>query len=302
MAFSRYSGVLTFLTLLVFAIANTSFAKSQVEIDNSKTLVNKALLLGNIKVLVNYHPFNIRRPNTENLQYRLFYDDVEYLSEQVVTQGNSRIFLQDLDNNNPAEVIVKTYSGGAHCCSNFSIYTWQNSQFVKTELAGLDGGGGEFRDLDGDESPEFITVDQSFLYKFSSYASSFPPSIILKFDQGEFKNVTDQYPDELAKTASQMHKFLLTAKSQNQGNVNGILAGFVAQKLLMGEYREGWDFMLNHYDRNSQWGLEIHQGEAVVGQYPNFPTALQQFLMQRGYLDETRQPVVKQQEAVINQT
>jgi hypothetical protein len=287
MAFSRYSGVLTFLTLFIVAITNTSFTKSQIEIDNSKTLTNKALLLGSIKVLVNYHPFNISRSTTENLQYRIFYNDVEYLNQKVTIQGNSRIFLKDLDNNDLAEVIVKTYSGGAHCCTTFRIYTWKDSAFIKTELEGLDSSGGEFRDLDGDKSPEFITMDQSFLYKFSSYASSFPPSLILKFNQGEFKNVTHRHPDELAKIASQMREILLTAESQKQGNVNGILAGYVAQKILMGEYQEGWDFMLNHYDRNSQWGLEIYREEKVIGQYPDFPTALQQFLIQQEYLDKT---------------
>jgi hypothetical protein len=294
MVVSRYSGVLTFLTLLMFAIANMNFAKSQVEIANSTTLENKTLLLDSIKVLVSYRPFMIRHPTQDNLQYRLFYNDVEYLSETATTQG-SHIFLKDLDNNEIAEVIVRTYSGGAHCCTNFSVYTWQNSEFVKSRLESLDGSGGEFRDLDGDQVPEFITVNQDFLYKFSSYASSFPPSLILKFHQGEFKNVTHQYPEELARTASQMYKVLLTANSQKQGNVNGILAGYVAQKTMMGDYQEAWDFMLAHYDQDSDWGLDIYHQNEVVGQYPDFPTALKQFLIQQGYLDETGKPVTSDQ-------
>jgi len=73
--------------------------------------------------------------------------------------------------------------------------------------------------------------------------------------------------------------------------VNGILAGYVAQKALLGEYEEGWKFMLANYDRTSEWGLAIYQENREIGKYPNFPTALRAFLIQQGYLDKNGKPI-----------
>ena len=75
------------------------------------------------------------------------------------------------------------------------------------------------------------------------------------------------------------------------GEVNGILAGYVAQKILLGEYQQGWDFMLAHYDRQSDWGLEITAGDRAVGHYSDFPAALRAFLIEQGYLTRQGQPI-----------
>jgi len=74
--------------------------------------------------------------------------------------------------------------------------------------------------------------------------------------------------------------------------VNGILAGYVAQKILLGEDEEGWNFMLARYDRDYDWGLDIYddQGE-VVGRYPDFPSALRAFLIDTGYLSPNGEPL-----------
>ncbi len=100
-----------------------------------------------------------------------------------------------------------------------------------------------------------------------------------------FKNVTRQHFQELKSTAWRMYQAFVEAKKENY-EVNGILAGYVAQKILLGEYEEGWKFMLANYDRTSDWGLEIYQGEEVVGKYLDFPTALRAFLIEKGYLDK----------------
>jgi hypothetical protein len=66
--------------------------------------------------------------------------------------------------------------------------------------------------------------------------------------------------------------------------VNGILAGYVAQKILLGEYEDGWKFMLANYDRSDDSGLDISRNNEVVGKYRDFPTALRAFLIEQGYL------------------
>ncbi len=281
-----------FLTILSSAIltgANPAQAQTQIKIDyETPAFENKELTMGAVKVLVDYKPFNLEQGDSlesKNLYYRIFYNDVEQKERKAFTLNNSSILLKDLDENNIPEVIISTNSGGAHCCTNFIIYTWQKNQFFETEIGNLNAGGGVFKDLNGDGRIEFLTEDNAFLYLFSSYAGSFPPSQILSFNNGEFKNVTRQYSQELKSTAWQMYQAFLESKKEGY-EVNGILAGYVAEKILLGEYEAGWKFMLANYDRTSDWGLEIYRGEKVIGKYPNFPTALKAFLIKEGYLSQ----------------
>lgn len=282
----RNKGLLTLLLSINLTLASPVLAETKIEIDSQDAFNDQELSSGAIKVLVNYRPYNFEQGDSSennNLQYRIFYDGVEQINKKTFTVFTGGVSLQDLDTNGIPEVIVETYSGGAHCCTNFKIYTWRNNQFIEQDTGFLDGSGGEFSDLDEDGKIEFVTSDNSFLYKFSSYAASFPPSLVLSFRNGELQDTTRQHPKELRSRAWQMYQSFLEAKKGNYP-VNGFLAGYVAQKILLGEYQQGWDFMLAHYDKTSDWGLdEIQDGERVP-KYPDFPTALRAFLIEQGYL------------------
>lgn len=217
------------------------------------------------------------------VQYTLLYNGQPQLEQIQESTAYGAVSLEDLDADGIAEVIIRTYSGGAHCCTNHTIHRWQGDRFQTTETGFRDGEGGSFRDLDGDGRLEFVAFDNAFLYAFSSYAGSFPPSQILALQDGQFVDVTRQYPEELRAIANQMHEAVLTVQS-NTNEVNGILAGYVAQMILLGEYEQGWAFMLDNYDRTSDWGLEIYKDGQVVYRYPDFPAALEAFLTNQGYL------------------
>lgn len=277
----------TLCTLMFFMMAATpAIAATELSIDgDTPAFQNRELTAGAIRVSVSYRPYNsgADNPNEENnLRYQLYHSGSLKVEDAAATMFVGGVKLQDLDNNGSSEVIVQTYSGGAHCCTNFTIYDWQGERFTKTETGNSDGGGGEFKDLDGDRRLEFVTYDNAFLYTFSSYAGSFPPSRILSYRNGQFANVTRNYPQELRSTAWRMYQAF--QERRGDSDINGLLAGYVAQKILLGEYQQGWDFMLVHYDRNSDWGLDIYQGDRVVGRYRDFPTALRQFLIEQGYL------------------
>lgn len=251
---------------------------------------HRELTADGIKVSVSYQPPDYEALSEANLQYQIYHNEELYIDTAETTFGHGSVNLQDLDSSGTPEVIVTTYTGGAHCCTIYSIYSWQDNEFAKTQTVPLDGGGGQFKDLDGEGNVEFITRDQAFFYAFSSYAGSFPPSLILTFDQGQFDDTTPQFESQLRSTAWQMYQAIVQGKQEGL-NINGMLAGYVAQKILLGEYEQAWDFMQVHYDRTSDWGLEIYSdtGE-VMGRYPDFPTALQAFLIQLGYLDANGQP------------
>ena len=264
---------------------------AQIKIDNdTSSFKNREIISGAVKVSVSYVKQENFADTNSNLQYQIFYNNALQVSSEAYTRFVGTVLLNDLDNDGTSEVITQTFSGGAHCCTNFTIYTKQNNRFVKLETGLLDGDGGAFQDLDGDKTFEFVTYDNSFLYTFSSYAGSFAPSLIYAFKNGKFENVTRKYNKLLKSELWQMYQAFLKNKKENF-EVNGVLAGYVAQKALLGEYQQGWEFMLANYDRTSDWGLSIYQGTQDVGRYSNFPTALKAFLIKQGYLDKNGRPL-----------
>jgi hypothetical protein len=269
----------------------TSLASTKLDFDHEQPLKNQVIRSGKIKVQVSYQPLDLKEPvdnnsDSENVFYKIFYNDKLYQENSSYSAfGVGYVELRDLDNNGTDEIIVSTYSGGAHCCTSLVIYTWQKDKFIRAETGFLDGMGGSFEDLDQDNNYEFVTIDNAFLYAFSSYAGSFPPSLIYTFKQGKLEDITRKYPQELRKTLSDMEKALQLAK-QEKTEVNGILAGYVAQKILLGEYEEAWQFLLDNYDKTSDWGLDIYSESTVIGKYPDFPTALKNFLLKNGYLSQ----------------
>jgi hypothetical protein len=198
--------------------------------------------------------------------------------------------LEDLDSDGNPEVVLQAYTGGAHCCMAITTYTWQNDQFQSIVFDYLDAGGGIFEDLDDDGLTEFVTLDNAFFYTFSSYAGSYPPSVILTFQDGAYIDTTTQFRQRLGSTAWDMYQSVEERDDEGY-EINGLLAGYVAQKIRLGQYQEGWDFMLARYERDNDWGLQIYDNDGnVVKEYENFPSALEAFLQELGYLDTNGNP------------
>ena len=266
-----------------------SATKFEVKSD-SPTASAQTLISGPIKVVISSQKSGDQFLSEYALNYEVFYNNAQKFKANVSTWVMGTLELKDVDRDTIPEVIVSTYSGGAHCCTNFTIHGWKNTESITTETGLLDSDGGAFKDLDGDGIQEFLTVDNAFLYAFDSYAGSFAPTRIYQYKAGKLVDVTRNYPKVLRAHAWQMYEAL----QQNQKELNsqnGVLAGYVAQKILLGEYQQGWNLMLARYDRKSEWGLEIYKGDKVVGKHPDFPTALKVFLSNTGYLDKSRIPI-----------
>jgi hypothetical protein len=132
----------------------------------------------------------------------------------------------------------------------------------------------------------FEIPDNAFLYAFASYAASFTPLKILTVENGAVKDVSR---DPRYRPAHESHLKSLIAEVPEE-DVNGFLAGYVAEKSLLGEGREAWELMLGHYDRASDWGLDsCDQPLGDDGNCPGktvhrtFPEALERLLNDSGY-------------------
>lgn len=277
---------------LLSAIALTLLVQfpaiAEIEVDisyDTPSFKDKELISKPIKVTLSYNKQENYDDNIKNLHYQIYYDGVPRNKFSIYAVAGS-VFLQDLDGNKIPEVIVRTFSGGAHCCTNFIFHTWLNNRFVKTETGLLDGGGGRLEDLDKDGKLEFVSNDNSFYYAFDSYAGSFPASQIYTFNNGKLEDVTRKHVKFLRSRLQEMYQAFVQSKKEGNG-ANGILAGYVAQKALLGEFQQGWKFMLANYDRTSDWGLIIYREGKEVGRHPNFPTALRLFLIEQGYINNS---------------
>ncbi|ASC74200.1 putative thylakoid lumen protein [Halomicronema hongdechloris C2206] len=272
-------------------LATPAVAQTRLEIGpGAEWLENRELTAGSVRVDVSYQPFGFDGPPPEedNFRYRIYYRDRLQLEDSAMAYFGSSVELQDLDSDGTAEVITEYYSGGAHCCMMITTYGLRGDTFIEIPFAPLDGGG-RFRDLNQDGHSEFITTDNAFLYAFGSYAGSFPPTVIMTFQSGRFIDTTAQFRDYLRGHAWQMYQALLRAQDHD-GEVNAVLAGYVAQKIRLGEFEQAWEFMQVHYDRQDEWGLDIYDDGEPIGRHPDFPKALRQFLIDLGYLMPNGQP------------
>jgi len=187
-------------------------------------------------------------------------------------------------------VVFSSYTGGAHCCSDTRILT--SSRDGKTwnevELGPIDGGPLKVRDLNGDGRYEFAFRDNAFLYTFGCYACSTAPFHVLQLQDGKLIDASARVEFRPHHVTSLQQIIEWAADDMD---MNGFLAGYVAQKILLGEGPQAWKFMLEYYDRKSDWGLvscsvkENEKGECPQGKKVTltFPQALERFYKDVGY-------------------
>ena len=193
----------------------------------------------------------------------------------------------DPSNSRP-EVVVSFYTGGAHCCSDTSVVTSSpdGAAWTTVHVGEFDGAPLLASDLDGDGRYEFATRDNAFLYTFACYACSTAPLEVLAVENGAVKNVTTEQRFKPAHESTL--KFIIEEVPDSE--VNGFLAGYVGEKILLGEGKEAWNLMLAYYDKSSDWGLEscdkpLDENGECPGKAVKltFPEALERMLKENGY-------------------
>jgi len=183
--------------------------------------------------------------------------------------------------NNTPEFFISRFSGGAHCCAQIHIL-----DLVAGQWRIIDGGswnGDEIipEDADGDGEQEIVHGDDRFLYRYSCYACAAPPVRVFKLIQGALADVTLS-PLYRPRDEKDLPNFQQGCANHD----NGACASYVAAASRLGRHDEAWHFMLDHYDRKSDWGLKDcalrdDKGNCLADiQYKSYPDALAAFLQQ----------------------
>src|SRR6476469_6039363 len=80
--------------------------------------------------------------------------------------------LKNVDDDSRLEVLVDTFTGGAHCCFQTDVLDYVSAKKYGRVRGHWRDAGYNLRDLDGDGRPEFVTADARFAYEFAPYAFS----------------------------------------------------------------------------------------------------------------------------------
>jgi hypothetical protein len=97
------------------------------------------------------------------------------LLEMVSDWWITRVECADFENDKTPELLVTTYSGGAHCCETLRMWTLELKAPRKIlEYEAGNSGGFELRDLDGNGRLELLLGDDSFAY-FDDLAYAYSP-------------------------------------------------------------------------------------------------------------------------------
>jgi serine protease Do len=159
-------------------------------------------------------------------------------------------------NTDQPQLVVTRYSAGAHCCTTTWIVTKPKGSSAWTLIPTdqLDGSGYAFSDLDNDGVMELLNRDGRLLYAFDSYAASNAPTRISQLQGAALVDTTTapQWNHERKQDLAYME---FSAKvTPAQWSSNGFLAGWVAQKILLGEGEEAWAKMQKSFDKTSDFG------------------------------------------------
>jgi hypothetical protein len=112
----------------------------------------------------------------------------------------------DINGDGIPEIIVEYFSGGVHCCLQYTVFSLGKTLKFVTVMNG-EHSGFEFKDIDGDGKYEAIGRDWGFAYWNASHARSPAPEVILRWEKGRYR-----LAERLMKKEYDRNLFLSTAK------------------------------------------------------------------------------------------
>lgn len=192
----------------------------------------------------------------------------------------------DPGNTHP-EVYFSSYNGG--CCSTVIVVEEVGGKWVPVPIGDFDGDEDYLQDLDGDGLAEIATVDIRFINRFDCTACSASPRVIYTVRDGKVVDLTTD-----TRFFGAHREWLKTIEEsidpEERWKSPGFLAGWLGEKIRLGEGGAAWQEINSHWDFTSDEGEEVcpngddpDQCERKDRKLLKFPERLRLFLASAGY-------------------
>ncbi|MGI8512801.1 MAG: hypothetical protein ACR2NH_09265 [Solirubrobacteraceae bacterium] len=191
--------------------------------------------------------------------------------------GKKSLVARDLDGDGEPEVLVKLFSGGAHCCTISAIYRHVGTGYAPSTHNWADTGF-RIRDLGGDARPELLSADARFAFLYSSFAESRFPIRILRYKAGKLTSVTRRFPRLIRRDLRRQKRSF--RRLRKHLNPRGALAAVVADQYLL-KHRKAARRSLRGALRRGELGKT---GDFHTGAFGRaYIRSLKRFLTRTGY-------------------
>lgn len=233
---------------------------------------------GNFIVKVLYqHPeglygrYVISNPRLQFIQWGEIVLD-EILEESRINGDNVGIKFFDLEGNGDVNAVISFYSGGSSCCNYWQIYYFDNEKqrFGKYSFRNSSAEIFDIRDVDGDGTSEIVSSG----LVFESYSRKYRPISIRQLSRGKIIDVTRRFPETIQGSNNMILEDVNrilgkverirrnTNPPQNidermdrniykaggfKNSLQSLLAAYLANKYMLGEGEEGWEFVDRTY-------------------------------------------------------
>ena len=187
------------------------------------------------------------------------------------------LHVADLGGDVEPEVVVDSYTGGAHCCIVSDVLYFTGAAYARAEH-NWGSYGYALKDLNGDGHPELDGYDAAFEDAFTSHAASFEPPLVLAYDPtaaGALRDVTRAFPAAIRKNVKEALHIVAVTRRQHAETLGGV-ATYVADLYLQGRGREVRPYLARARKRGD---LRTAFGKAPR----SFERKLLAFLHKQGY-------------------
>ena len=150
----------------------------------------------------------------------------------------------DITGEGNPDVVIETYSGGAHCCFSTIVYDLGAAP-LEVLHAPESNCSGYFEDLDNDGTLEFITCDDGLAYRYCCFAGSPMVKVIMKYYPGEgylpastkFRSV---YADDITKHTAAAEKAVAGEYCEWDETTKCAVLPVVLDYLYAGQWDTAW--------------------------------------------------------------
>jgi hypothetical protein len=159
----------------------------------------------------------------------------------------------DVNGDGLPEVVIETYSGGAHCCFTNLIYTMSGSSIREILHSVESNCGGLLKDLNGDGIMEYDTCDDSFAYTYCPFVASPAVRVVYAYDssKGVYAPATPKFANLFADQITQDTQRAQQGKPGDDGEFDNTnkcsVLPVVLDYLYSGQTDQAWTALSQYY-------------------------------------------------------